>query len=161
SCLHFAAFEGNHQMVKFLLHERIMPKDQKNFRDTVLPLAVLRGNLETVKVLLESGMSIDGEILGGENAIHIATVEGNTEMMALLLDHGAKPNSRDRDENTPLHKARSGPVISLLLERGADKNALNYAGEAPIHRLVDRGNRVALEVLLEAGPEINIANEQD
>ena len=65
-----------------------------------------------------------------------------------LLDMGADINARDEDGNTALHFAaripyrdlqtpsKSRPVVELLIERGADLNAVNFRGIAPLGNAV-------------------------
>ena len=71
---------------------------------------------------------------GQERNIHyqllVAARDGNATQVRTLLDGGAKPDSRDRNGDTPLnHVARRGDIelARLLLERGASPDLPNRA----------------------------------
>jgi len=80
---------------------------------------------------------------------------GNNDAVRLLLAGGIDPDAADDDGNHALHLAVStgNPVAAeLLIDRGADTQALNYAGEVPFD-VAHRGTSSspdALRELLEA-----------
>lgn len=56
----------------------------------------------------------------GMSAIHVATAEGKEDMVSLLLQHGADVNAVDNIGNTPLHYCGHKEIATTLLEWGAD-----------------------------------------
>ncbi|XP_063969610.1 uncharacterized protein LOC129281433 isoform X2 [Lytechinus pictus] len=64
---------------------------------------------------------------------------------------------------TPLHRAalRGDPaIITLLLEHGADVNALNDYGETPVMYACKRGNPKNVSLLLDAGSQLDAEDHQ-
>ncbi|KAL0936855.1 ankyrin-2 ankyrin [Colletotrichum truncatum] len=88
-------------------------------------------------------------------ALHLATI-GSAETVAFLLDHDyAKDiNATTSDGSTALHFATLlGQVdsIKLLVSRGANVNAQNNEGFAPLHLAVTNQNECTTRLLLELG----------
>jgi len=98
---------------------------------TPLHLALEIGAWETVKLLASGGADVFAVAADGETPAGKALVLGDDALKALFS--GPAIVSRDRIGNTILHYAayRGTPdQIQLLLELGADKTALNIAGES-------------------------------
>lgn len=83
------------------------------------------------------------------------------------IQQGAIVNVRCADSNTPLHYAtagRSSLVVELLLEHGADVDAVNSAGETPLIYAIGAiggldTNTPSLRALLDAGADVNARKE--
>ncbi len=80
-------------------------------------------------------------------------------MIRWLLERGVSPDCRMGDHgNTPLmHAAADGDatVMALLLEFGADPTLLNDASETALGFAVTYNHVTAIEVLVNAGADIN------
>lgn len=80
------------------------------------------------------------------------------------LSAGVDPNSRDADSGyTPLHIAaysRHAGVVQMLLEAGADPNAVDKHGNGPLWTAVmqARGDNNIVELLLGAGADAGAKN---
>lgn len=59
--------------------------------------------------------------------LHVAVKISEERNAQLLLQHGADPNAVGKKESTPLHKARSLKMAQLLLSHGADPYLLKYS----------------------------------
>jgi len=94
----------------------------------------------------------------GFTALHLAAFFGQVEAARLLIAHSAPPNvaSRNALQVMPLHSAAAGShvgVARLLVEAGADVNAVQPHGYRPLHAAAQNGNAELTEVLLAAGAD--------
>ncbi|PTB77376.1 ankyrin [Trichoderma longibrachiatum ATCC 18648] len=81
-----------------------------------------RGSSYVVRKLVEFG--IQPSVQDGARSstvLHIFSARGNLPIISFLLDHGADIEARDRNHRTPLHQAASY-VVRFLLTVGADKS---------------------------------------
>jgi hypothetical protein len=77
-------------------------------------------------------------------------------VMSLLLAAGADPNARDRNGNAPLHGTDVAAAVRVLVAAGADPNARNQRGETP---LFGRDTAEAVSALIEAGADLTARDE--
>ncbi|KAF4989313.1 hypothetical protein FDECE_14753 [Fusarium decemcellulare] len=101
------------------------------------------------KRLVEAGSSLITHTGVGLHAMHQACADWNTEMVRWFLQEiGVDAGVTDTMGNTPLHHVAlcynypasydPGPVVRLLLQRGADINARNASGLTPLQVCFER-----------------------
>jgi ankyrin repeat protein len=99
-------------------------------------------------------------LYAGDTALHMAAAAFRRPMAELLLAHGADCAARNRRGAQPLHyaadanrwdPAAQADVIACLIAGGADPNAVDAAGVAPLHRAVRTRSLAAVRALLEGG----------
>ena len=99
-----------------------------------------------------------GASLGHAGEFHDAASAGDLVRVSRLIAAGEDLEERDRI-GTPLHHAAArgqAAVVALLLEAGADPNALTRYGATALHRAAWRGDRASVERLLAAGADPGI-----
>lgn len=105
------------------------------------------GALDNASVLLRAGAFLDAETgdrstFPGRTPLFHAVTRNDLAMARLLLDAGADVNHQDRararftdeGEQSPLHLAAeqgSLPLVELLLERGANRQLMNWDARTP------------------------------
>lgn len=122
---------------------------------TALHLAAFWGSREIVLLLLGNGAIIDlpskSKASFGNSALQAAIAMQQLEIVELLLLRGANPNFLQKPSNiTPLHIAASRDnekIISLLLEKGADKTQKTADGKLPIDIAREHGKEKSLDML--------------
>lgn len=132
---------------------------------TILQSAALSGNEAIVRLLLSHGADVNarrgvihGTALG---AAAYNARDDNTAILYLLLEHGADPNS-DKGMGCvvpPLQVAAEGvktPAVRLLLEYGANVNALGGMYGTALQAACHYGYEPTVRVLLEAGADVNL-----
>jgi len=81
----------------------------------------------------------------GDTALHMAAAAFNRPIAEVLVKHGADCRARNRRGAEPLHyaadanhwdPAAQADTIEYLISAGADPNAVDDSGVAPIHRAV-------------------------
>ena len=84
-------------------------------------------------------------LYAGDTALHMAAAAFRRPVAELLVEHGANSGAKNRRGAEPLHYAADAnhwdpmaqaETIDYLLSVGADANALDSNGVAPLHRAV-------------------------
>lgn len=85
-------------------------------------------------------------------------------MVQALLEAGADVHHTDVNRSTPLHHARRGDVVRLLVTAGANVNAADSWGQRPLHCAAklpfDERNQQIMVALIEAGADVD-ARDKD
>ena len=87
--LHFAAANGDVELVKLLLDRGAKVNAATQDGWTALHFASLRGDEGLVELLLDRGVDVGMKTTSGVSALSIATSEGARAIVELLLDRGA------------------------------------------------------------------------
>src|SRR6266699_2673133 len=109
----------------------------------------------------------------GDTALQLAAAGYRVELVRLLLAAGADPNSTTNHRHSgPLHYAADGYIngpdwnakrqvktIQCLLDAGAEINAQDKNGAAPLHRAVRTRCAAAVKCLLEGGSDAKLKNK--
>jgi ankyrin repeat protein len=91
-----------------------------------------------------------------------ACADGASRVIQLLLNTGADPNSRDQRHTALGLASAKGKVdiIRQLLEHHADINLQDASLKTPLHHACSSKYRGALSVLLEAGADVHITDNE-
>lgn len=158
SPLSLAAGNGDEIVVKWLLVTGKVDVNSVDSDDwTPLEYAVRSGYTSTVQILRRNG----GRIIVGESIRDIPIVaaarHGCTKLLKELLKYpGADIEVTGNSNKTLLGIAsESGHIdtVLLLLERGANANAVDESGFTPLRRAVQSGHVEIAKLLLHAGKE--------
>jgi uncharacterized protein len=109
------------------------------------------------EILSADAMQVRGVSADGWAPLHLAAAFAGPDAVKLLLEHGAHAHqcSHNPQRNQPIHAAialgHSMDTIELLLEAGADVNATQAGGFAPLHQAAAAGKRELVVLLLEKG----------
>lgn len=137
-----------------------MTKDEKNFF-----AACERNDLALLKTTQKKGLfskpvnpdSFDGKMSG----LCIACKKGYEEIIKFLIEKGANVNLAS-DGRAPIFyavKSRSLDTVRLLIEAGADKNALTEEGHSPLMEAVIGEDLKMCEYLISIGSDVNHVDE--
>lgn len=119
-------------------------------------------DVDTVQKMLEHGADLGSAVhpVTGDAAMHAAARFGDAELVAFCCGHGTDINPVNGQGETPLHLATAaappdvsgaGPssAVRLLIELGANLNALDTKGESALLTLCRRGVAGTAKYLVE------------
>ena len=113
--------------------------------------------------------SLNTPVSDGFNALHVACLFGHEPLVRHLVSRGALVNiDADNDSRaTPLHLAVSfrdekiaASIAQYLIDHGAELNAMQKGGQTPLHHAVARGSTLLVDLLIEAGGDPFLADDQ-
>lgn len=106
--LGLAAFFGQEDIAKFLLHKGSDPNQVANNGMAVAPIhsAVAANNFPIVEALLQYGAAVNAKQMQGVTALHSAAHRNNQEIVQLLLTNGAQKDLKMEDGKTALDIAK-------------------------------------------------------
>ncbi len=175
-----AAQSGNGAVVRALLSAGADPNAAVTREQTALMWAANRGHAEAVAALIEHGADIEARSLirdhyvksekeqdsnddykhwvqlGGNTPLMFAARAGNLVSARHLINAGADVNAVNAFGTGVLILAAHGgnsELVRLLIESGADVNA-DSSGHTALHAAVLRGDLAAVNVLLDAGADL-------
>jgi ankyrin repeat protein len=114
---------------------------------------------------------INHYVYAGDTALHVAAAAHQPDLVRALLEIDADVGARNRRGAQPLHYAADGApgseawrpqaqaaVIARLIAAGADPDATDTSGVAPLHRAVRTRSGAAVAALLEGGADATRPN---
>lgn len=157
--LHLAASEGHTDVVRLLVERgadvnRFAASSEELgfFSSTALQVACEHNRIGVVDTLIKNGA--DPNLGGGAltNPISAATQMAQPDILMLLLEATNIDVNvvGGEDESTPLINAAmhmSTEAVNLLIQKGADVNARNAAGDTPLIMAAARGEKACVDLL--------------
>jgi catechol 2,3-dioxygenase-like lactoylglutathione lyase family enzyme len=123
------------------------------------------GDVATLRACLEREPTLVHERDGlGSTALHAAIA--HVDAVRVLLEHGADPNARDQGDNANfalaapdglMHKTPQYDMADLLIELGADVEAVDDKGRTPLEVAMLHGDLEAMRRLKVAGAKEPVA----
>jgi ankyrin repeat protein len=160
SALWQAVSRRDEAVVEVLLRAGADVNEADNNGDAPLVPAARAGFWSIVMMLVRSNRlaNIDALIDDGKTALWLAVKSGGDEVVEALVKAGANVNIADRFGDAPLSTAPNKAIAKMLIERGADANAVNERGESALWWAALNGRADVVEVLLQAGADVNKAD---
>lgn len=110
-------------------------------------------------VLLNQGAPPDAaRDSSGETALMRAVGKSDVERVGILLQAGADPNAVDAGGRISLHLARDYDVAMTLISAGAEINRPDQNGRTPLMTAVSSGKTELVELLLLSGAKLEHAD---
>lgn len=191
SLLCHAVCGGTIDAAKLLLERGAAGPELARHSGKLLTLAVVMNRVDMTKLLIDHGANVQrvgllGRLDDAERPVADLLVAHGKKVpewmlpracrpdvstnelhrVTVLLDYGASIEDRDRHGHTGLHYAVRGgklPLIKLLLERGAQPNALDAKGLTPLLHLSKTRSKAdpipVMELLVASGADIDARDE--
>ncbi|CAB0037187.1 unnamed protein product [Trichogramma brassicae] len=178
--LHQAVARRNDSLVELLLRRGADSNLADNEGSTPLHFICNRPDLDfelaelffRINNEIQQTVQIDARDKLGWTSLHRVVHRGSKEYTRLLLRNGADPNLAKKDGSTPLHIICKSHYVDnvelakILFELSDEKchpvqiDARDELGNTPLHLAVSRGYRGLLELLLRAGANPNLVNDE-
>lgn len=128
--------------------------------------AVKSGNRDITRLLLERGADPNVSFDDATGSpLDSAVSGGDPEMVGIMIKGKAAVNYKMRGAQTVLHTAcmqkeseHASAIITILLQNGADANAVTHMGITPLMNAVEADNTSAVKILLQYGADPRIQN---
>ena len=129
-------------------------------KEELLFQAIINNKIDEVQALLESGVNVNAKASGYRLFGGDTPLHlcHNTEVARLLIDSGADVNALNNAGNTPLHKCHNINIAKILIDSGADVNAKDRYGWTALHYYADVGDVGIAKLLTNAGGDVNAKN---
>lgn len=154
----WAVVAGNEAVVIQLLRAGADVNSTSGDGRSALTWAAGLGRYSIVSLLLDPDVSISRTRDSLGMPLEEVAACGDINTVRLLLnDSAADPNYRDRDGWSPIHwaaeESQHRALVALLLDRGANVNAVSSYGTSPLHCAANGGIVSIVRMLLENGAD--------
>lgn len=159
--LMFASAAGHADVIRLLIESGADVEASSDRGDTALTRAIAADCPGCVRELLDAGADMQDKGGASTSPFQLALTTRSEDVLLLLVDH-AVSRGLDLDVMFRSSIGRRAPVAVLrrLLERGAQESAQYESGLTPLHIAARASYREALCLLLQAGANINVADNQ-
>ena len=163
TALHLACSYRLQSLVQVLLTAGANPNKACSDGFTSLHSAIISGcRKNIIHSIIDHHAVVNAKTRNNLTALMITCQKGNKHALIVLLRAGADPEIRDADGNTWLHHAADGKcgkeMFQMIIDYGPNMNAKNNGSLTAVLIACLRGNTEAMNVLLKAGADPNIAN---
>ncbi|XP_055641410.1 protein fem-1 homolog C-like [Toxorhynchites rutilus septentrionalis] len=168
SPLFIACNQGNIRIIEYLITVCAASSDQTSYHvsedglmGNITPLgnACASGNILVVQRLLRLGCDVEGPFEDGLTPLQIACRWSNLTVVQELIENGADLRKQSYDGTTCLmNAAQSMPLMSYLLNNGADVNVCNIYNRTALHCSIERRSFESTCLLLEHGADPFVQN---
>jgi hypothetical protein len=154
TALHLAAKYGHASTIRILIAAGAQATPRaSNDGFTPLHLAVMERRLESVRALIEAKADLEAEDDGGRTPLHWGPFAYAPRHVHMYGDAelGIEPGTRIEDPGPAV-------VIGMLLDAAARIDAVDGAGNTPLHAAAAIGSLRGAEALLARGAKVNARN---
>ena len=165
TCLILAAYGGHTETVRYLVGLPELDLNHQGSRNhTALHYAVQRKHADVVQVLIDAGADIEAKDDTGSSPLHLASIEGELTTVKMLVEAGADVRATDTKRVTCLMLAayygHTDTVRYLVSLPELDLNHQGSKNDTALHSAVQRKHADVVQVLIDAGADIETKNVQ-
>ncbi|KAJ8009239.1 hypothetical protein DPEC_G00086830 [Dallia pectoralis] len=163
SPLHEAAGNDNVEICQMLLEAGADLDATSIYGINSFFMAAQNGGVNVVSFLMRRGVFIDCQASNGATPLYEASKNGHKEVVELLLLNKADANKTAKCGLLPLHVAvQKGhfDIVSMLIP-ATNKYRVKLCGISPLHLAAEYNRDWILELLTEAGYDVNVQLSED
>ncbi len=159
SALHLATKAGQTAIVQLMIlkgaNVNVTSKDR-----TALHVAALEQKTDIMALLLDAGANVNAQDGFGCTSLETAARRESLVQVNMLLAKGANPNIENGCQETPLHYVGANfEIAQALLGSGAIVTGQDSRGRSVLHRAVEFGNLKVISLLLDAGADLKMVDQ--
>ena len=152
---------GNFDIVKLLVEEKADVRFSSFERATPVQIAAAAGFSDIVEYLVKKGANLDTFDVKGWTPLHNAIQGNHADTIKVIVKH-VNPN---KTYNGILPVTLAGilnynDIVEILLKNGAKPDIEDPEGWTPLLHLSGFGNEEAIDLLIQAGANINHLNKE-
>jgi len=157
SPLYLACERGEHEIVKLLLSRGANPNNVKATKRPKYPIhaACRRQHYDLIKLLLEFNADVAVRDQHGKTALH-GVLESTSRQSSWLYMVG----QRQVHDDSSRGDASGVDMVQLLVDRGADVNAVSENGETPFYVACSKGLTSVVDKMLEYGAKLDGSSDR-
>ena len=160
SPLHCACTNGHLKMASLLLHGQANPNLPDTAGRTAMFQAMLSECAELVQLMLVHGANVNVQDVQGKTCLMVAMENKLSDLCTeVLLESTPDHSFKDVKGSTLLHYAArycTHEVVDILLDQGADINAVDVHLASPLHTSITNSDEGVLASLLSAEVGVNM-----
>ncbi|KAF3389451.1 Serine/threonine-protein phosphatase 6 regulatory ankyrin repeat subunit A [Penicillium rolfsii] len=162
TALHWAVKNGQLKAIEVLFNEGLDMNARNAEFETPLHHAAIQTSDGLVEFLISLGSQIEARNSAGETPLLVAAKSVNLGALKGLLGSAANPNALDNMDRNALHlailasKKERQEAVKMLLSYGVDFRLCDAQNMTPLHYAVAEGKDKIVDLLLEAGADINM-----
>jgi len=152
-----AAFRGNIDFLKHLLHMNADLSTPDNHGETPLIAAAFNGKIQCLEFLVHMNANLSTPDQNGETPVSAAAFNGNFDCLKFLAEANANLMTQNKNGATPAYAASfKGNIdcLKLLAQMKADLTTTNKNGESPVAPAAFNGDLECLKFLVEAKADL-------
>ncbi|KAL3465617.1 ankyrin repeat-containing domain protein [Aspergillus heterothallicus] len=162
TALHWAVLNGKRLAAEVLMNLGVDLNTLDLERESPLHYAARHGNAALVKLLIEAGSQVEARNSLDETPLLVAAENVNIEALKGLLIEAADSKAFDKMDRNALHltitsrKGKRVEAVRLLLSYDSDFRRCDADNMTSLHYAVAEGDCELVDLLLEAGADINM-----
>ncbi|XP_010880749.2 ankyrin repeat and SOCS box protein 2 [Esox lucius] len=161
--LHEAAGNDNVKICQMLLEAGAEPNATNIYGINSFFMAAQNGGVNVLSFLMVKGVDINWQASDGATPLYEASKNGHKEVVEMLLSKKADANKTTNNGLLPLHVAvQKGhfDIVSMLIPV-TSKYRVKRTGISPLHLSAECNRDWILELLIEAGYDVNVQLSDD
>ncbi|XP_051511491.1 ankyrin repeat and SOCS box protein 2-like isoform X2 [Myxocyprinus asiaticus] len=165
TALHEAVCRNNVEICEMLVKAGAKVSIPNMYGITPIFVAAQSGKVDALHFLLKNGADLNSQAADGATALYEACKNGHEDIVEFLLSQNADTNKPGKTGLLPIHIAaqhgndgcthKSTTKIVSMLIPATSKARVRRSGISPLHLAAERNRDDVLELLIEAGFDVN------
>ncbi|XP_067892527.1 CARD- and ANK-domain containing inflammasome adapter protein [Heterodontus francisci] len=154
--LHIAAAHGHVTIIEYLLNKGAKIEVRDNKGQSPLHRAAEEGHTGAAKMLLQAGAHIYALDTESRSPLHLAAQNNNFSIMKLMLKEEARNDKRKKSFLHMAALRDESKLAQIILQYGARVDSKDEKNRTPLFHATSHGHLNTVKVLLETGAKVDV-----